>query len=355
MVGTYDVTDVIGLGGIAEITFVDSVNYTSLTGSDTDEQDSHQGTYVLDLDGGTLTLTDSVTGAQVLPFQIGSLSDGGTVTTSNEELHLLGGSLGGSASKLGNGPATVKPACNFTAGGNTFQSTTTPACGTLSSKAATALTSGPDGGVCLGGGCCQWIYPSGVHLQTVANAGVTAAYAAHLTTPPFPLPNAPQCFIDMHNIIDATTNLKLTSSVQLSAHYTLQNVVYGGAGNMYDEFVVVDPLAVAALEKFAASAGGATVYSAFRGPQHQASVCQGYCGAISCTDASGRTTCAKASQHMFGDAFDLTDPKFLTVQYQKLACASGFKYAYNESVGGVRHLHMDTWGRGNSPCLLQTN
>jgi hypothetical protein len=352
--GTYDVTEPVSVGDLVEITFVDSQTYSSLTASDSDEQDAHQGTYVLDLNAGTLTLTDAVTGTpQVIPFVAGAVSSGPAVTTSEDPLHTLGGSLTGPSTGLSNGqaPLTVRPVCSFGSGSQSFQSSTNTAC---AADGGTALNSAPDGGVCLAG-CCDLVFPSGVRIKSVANASVTASYAAHLTKPPFPLPTAPTCFIDMKNITDATTGAALTTSVKVSAHYTLADVVYGAAGNTTDQFVVVDPIAVGALEKFAVAAGGATVYSAFRGPAHQSTVCQGYCGAISCTDANGRTTCAKASQHMFGDAFDLTDPKFLTPHYQSVACTAGFKYAYNETVAGVRHLHMDTWGRGKAMCLKQTN
>ena len=61
---------------------------------------------------------------------------------------------------------------------------------------------------------------------------------------------------------------------------------------------------------------------------------------------NGSTYCAPASQHMFGDAYDLAGSTYLTSKYENAACQAGFLFVYNES----NHLHIDTWGRGLTGC-----
>ena len=179
------------------------------------------------------------------------------------------------------------------------------------------------------GACPVLAYPSGVHLQTVADAAMTATYEDHLA----PGQVAPACFVDTDRLVDPVRGTTVDLAVRLSAHFTLEELV-GTEVARYGHRVLVSPAAVEALEGFAQRVGASvSVNSGFRGPRHQEDTCAGLCGnPLGCPG-----TCANASRHMWGDAFDLP-LAFYTKADEDRACAAGFKFAYLES---GTHLHVD--------------
>ena len=179
------------------------------------------------------------------------------------------------------------------------------------------------------GGCPVLAYPSGVHLETVTDAAMTATYKDHLA----PGQVAPACFVDTDRLVDPVRGTTVDLAVKLSAHFTLEELV-GSEVARYGHRVLVSPAAVLALEGFAQRVGvSVSVNSGFRGPRHQEDTCAGLCGnPLGCPG-----TCANASRHMWGDAFDLP-LAFYTKADEDRACAAGFKFAYLES---GTHLHVD--------------
>jgi hypothetical protein len=197
---------------------------------------------------------------------------------------------------------------------------------------------GPDG-------CSTLEYPSGVRIRTKVDAELEAAYAGHLK----PGQVAPHCFVDIDDLVNPDTGAKYDySHVKVSDHFTLKELVDTEASS-YGHRVLLDPDAVADLEKFRQTV--ATPFSptsGFRGPKHQEAVCKAKCGAIECRNSAGRVTCSRYSRHMFGNAFDLPY-EFYSRHYAQVACDAGFHFAYNENHD---HLHVD----GNpdiSSCLIQ--
>jgi hypothetical protein len=173
-------------------------------------------------------------------------------------------------------------------------------------------------------------YPSGIHIQTYPNAAMTASYATHLASGEV----APECFIDVTRLDDPIASTRYDMTVHVAANFQLVELVGTEVNQGYGNFVLVDPEAVASLERFRMAVGQAvTINSGYRSPKHQEDVCNSLCG--NPQGCSG--TCANHSRHMWGDAFDLP-LAFYTRTDEDLACNAGFKFAYLES---GTHLHID--------------
>jgi hypothetical protein len=201
--------------------------------------------------------------------------------------------------------------------------------------------SGTGGDAGSGASCPVLAYPSGVHIQTYPSAATTASYANHLLAGQ----TAPSCFLDVSRLDDPIANTRYDLSVHVAAHFQLSELVGTEVSQGYGDFVLADPEAVASLERFRESVGQAvTVNSGFRSPRHQEDTCRSVCG-----DPNGCPgTCANASRHMWGDAFDLP-LAFYTNADEHLACNSGFKFAYLES---GTHLHIDR-NPAYATCVIQ--
>jgi hypothetical protein len=362
VLGEYDaVGELADVGAIGAITFLDATHYELYTTTGNDDVAEDLGTYVLDAAHGTLTLTSTETGAvQSLPFAAESVST--AVTTLGEDLRVLGGSsltpgdgtLTGSQGTLGTTQHTV---CAATIAGQSFASAS-PGCATQASPAP-ALGSTPDGGVALT--ACPSIgpFPSGISFKQVPDMKTSQQYVTRLgkkAVPSNPLVHTfanqgiESCFVDMNSPTDANGNA-VSTSVLVSAHYTLKQIAWGATGS--DRFVKLDPTAVAALEALDAASGKSlAIYSAFRSPGRQESTCASVCGGAAASGATSCARCGKKSQHMYGDAIDLTDLSLLTPTYQAMACKAGFRYVYNEN----NHLHVDTiWRTGNTNYCWKLN
>jgi len=181
-----------------------------------------------------------------------------------------------------------------------------------------------------GNPCPALTFPSGVKIQTFEDAAMTATYANHLGTGE----KAPTCFLDVNNLVDPDTGTVQALTVNVAAHFTLDELVGTEVAQGYGNLVVMEPAAVESLEKLRESLNvPVSVNSGFRGPKHQEAVCNSLCGnPLGCPG-----TCANNSRHMFGDAFDLP-LEFYTMSDEQLACTVGFKFAYLES---GTHLHID--------------
>jgi len=179
-------------------------------------------------------------------------------------------------------------------------------------------------------GCPVLTYPSGIKVQTVKSAAMTASYTGHLKAGQA----APQCFLDVTNLRNPVTQEKYSISVNVSAHFQLDELVGTEVSQGWGNFVLLNPNTVASLEAFRVSAGFAvSVNSGFRGPKHQESVCIGICGnPLGCSG-----TCSNSSRHMWGDAIDLP-LEFYSSKYTDFACNDGFNYTYLEA---GTHLHID--------------
>ena len=356
--------DLANVGDIESIDFVDGENYTLERTTGSEDEWLESGTYVLDIAGGTLALTDTDSGnTETIPFAAGDVAAGGPVSFSGDALHVLGGgtaltgSGGGLTSGTGAQLTKVQPLCGFSSaqsgGQKSFQSTQ-KAC-----AQANLTPSGAGAFLTQNGQCVPAVFesfgPTGTSskvfatIKTVPSATTTAAYTPHLPKG-FPANNVPSCFIDMSNVVDGLTGKTLGASVMISEHYKLSDLTSSS-----DEFVVLDNQAVRYLEKFAASFGAPKVTSAFRGPAHQTQVCMGMCGAVSCCGSKPQSgnctvTCAKTSRHMFGKAFDIGS-QYLKQPYINGACAVGFTFVYDEKAGGA-HLHIDT-SQPVGTCLKQ--
>ncbi|HEY1959402.1 MAG TPA: hypothetical protein VGH28_27515 [Polyangiaceae bacterium] len=178
--------------------------------------------------------------------------------------------------------------------------------------------------------CPALTYPSGVKIQTFQNAKMTATYANHLASGE----KAPKCFLDVDNLVDPDTGEVYPITVDVAAHFELEELVGTEVSQGYGSFVLATPAAVESLEKFRETLNTPVdVISGFRSPKHQEDVCQSLCGnPLGCSG-----TCANNSRHMFGDAFDLP-LEFYTKADEQIACDVGFKFAYLES---GTHLHVD--------------
>ena len=189
--------------------------------------------------------------------------------------------------------------------------------------------------------CAPLRFPSGVTIQTFPNAAKTASYKGHLGAGQ----KAPTCFLDVSNLLDAVTHEVHPITVGIGAHFTLEELVGTEVSQGYGNFVLMEPAAVAALDKFRDAVGiPVSVNSGFRSPKHQEDVCTSLCGdPLGCPG-----TCANNSRHMFGDAFDLP-LDFYTTPDEQRACDSGFKFAYKES---GTHLHIDQ-NPAYDACVIQ--
>jgi hypothetical protein len=198
--------------------------------------------------------------------------------------------------------------------------------------AADAATSNP---------CAPLAFPSGVTIQTFPDDAKTASYKDHLATGE----NAPVCFLDVSNLVDAVTHEVHPITVLVGAHFTLEELVGTEVSQGYGNLVLMEPAAVASLDKFRDAVNvSVAVNSGFRSPKHQEDVCRSLCGdPLGCSG-----TCANNSRHMFGDAFDLP-LAFYTTKDEQRACDAGFKFAYKES---GTHLHIDQNPR-NQTCVIQ--
>ncbi len=178
--------------------------------------------------------------------------------------------------------------------------------------------------------CPALKYPSGVKIQTFENAAMTATYAKHLASGE----SAPKCFLDVDDLIDPDTEQVYPLTVNVAAHFMLEELVGTEVSEGYGHLVLMAPAAVASLEKFREALNTpVSVNSGFRSPKHQEDVCTSLCGdPLGCSG-----TCANNSRHMFGDAVDLP-LQFYTTADEHLACSVGFKFAYLES---GTHLHVD--------------
>lgn len=191
-------------------------------------------------------------------------------------------------------------------------------------------------------GCPALTYPSGVKIQTVRDATTTASYAMHLTGSG---EVAPTCFLDVNALVNPDTNQTYPITVQVAAHFTLEELVGTEVSQGYGHFVLMAPAAVESLERFRVAVNTpVSVNSGFRSPKHQEAVCNGLCG-----DPYGCPgTCSNNSRHMFGDAFDLP-LQFYTQADEQLACNAAFKFAYRES---GTHLHIDQNPK-YATCVIQ--
>jgi hypothetical protein len=348
----YDVSgDIAASGDIETIDFLDAHHYTLERSAGSEDVYEESGTYVLDIDSGTLALTDDDSGeTETIPFEAGDVSDGPPVDLSSAPLHTLGGGLTGSGTALtGSQQTLTKPLCSFNSNKTTFKSTGS-AC-----KPTTDPSNPSNQGVFLAqsGDCVPAVFQSYssegtpekifATIKTVPDATTTASYTGHLPAHTS-ANNIPQCFIDMNNVVDGLTGATLGKSVKISEHYTLTQLTAAQSSSP-DRFVVLDNQAVRYLEKFVAQYGVVPVTSGFRAPSHQAQTCENMCKAVSCCGSkpqSGKctVTCARASRHMFGKAFDLP-VKYTVEPYTGAACKDGFTFVYNENSGG-HHLHIDT-------------
>ena len=178
--------------------------------------------------------------------------------------------------------------------------------------------------------CPALTYPSGVTLQTFPDVATTATYANHLATGE----SAPECFLDVDNLVNPNTHEVYSLTVALATHFMLQELVGTELSQGYGHFVLVAPAAVASLEAFREALDTpVSVISGFRSPKHQEDVCNSLCGdPLGCSG-----TCANNSRHMFGDAFDLP-LQFYTPADEQVACDAAFTFAYLEA---ATHLHVD--------------
>lgn len=179
-------------------------------------------------------------------------------------------------------------------------------------------------------GCPVLTFPSGIAIQTVPNAAMTASYNGHLNAGQA----APKCFLDVGNLHDPVASMTYDISVKVAAHFTLEELVGTEVNQGWGNFVLMNPVAVASLEAFRVDAGKpVSINSGFRGPKHQEAVCKSLCGnPYGCPG-----TCSNNSRHMWGDAFDLP-LAFYSNTYTDIACDDGFKFTYLES---GTHLHID--------------
>ena len=192
-----------------------------------------------------------------------------------------------------------------------------------------------------GSDCPVITYPSGLHVQTYADAAMSATYANHLSAGQV----APTCFVDVDRLFDPTTGTTSPLSAQVSAHYTFDELVGTEVLQGFGHDVLLSPAAVTALEAFRDLVGQpVSVNSGYRSPRHQESVCQQLCGdPLGCAG-----TCANSSRHMWGDAFDLPLAFYSAVDEDR-ACSAGFRFAYLES---GTHLHIDQ-NPAYATCLEQ--
>ena len=190
-------------------------------------------------------------------------------------------------------------------------------------------------------GCAPVTFPSGITLNTVADAALTADYAALSVS----ACTVPKCFLDVTSLV-SPDGTKHDVHVKVGAHFSLYELVHtdvdpNGTGDVdaahaYSTKVLVSVDLVAHLDTLRDDYGGpVTLTSGFRSPAHQHAVCESLCGASQCTDSSGAVTCAKNSRHMWGAAADMD------LAYESAANAAGFAFVFHENGGTGAHLHVD--------------
>jgi hypothetical protein len=239
---------------------------------------------------------------------------------------------GGAASTTADGTTTDGAGGSVGFGGAGMTGATSSSSGattgatTGSSTSASSSASTGSGG----NGCPVLTYPSGIKIQTVKNANMTASYQGHLASGQ----TAPTCFLDVTDLHNPDTGETYDMSVHVAMNFQLVELVGTEVNQGWGNFVLMNPKAVQALQNFRMAIGGpVSVNSGFRGPKHQESVCNSLCGnPYGCPG-----TCANNSRHMWGDAFDLPT-QFYNTTDTNLACAAGFKFTYLES---GTHLHID--------------
>jgi uncharacterized protein YcbK (DUF882 family) len=176
-------------------------------------------------------------------------------------------------------------------------------------------------------GCPILTFPSGIHLQTVPDATLTKSYASISDSTYYP---KPLCFIDTAALVDPVAKKTYDTSVQLSPHFQLSELV--ATELSYSKRVLVNPTLIAKLEAFRAALGGESVNisSGYRSPPHQRAVCRGICGKDSCPGL-----CAARSRHSWGDAADIGVVP--TNRLGNAGCTAKFNFVYQEG----NHLHLD--------------
>jgi hypothetical protein len=184
-------------------------------------------------------------------------------------------------------------------------------------------------------------FPTGIVLETVTDAALTAEYKA-LGVGSCTLP---KCFLDTENLV-SPDGTKHDIHVKVGVHFEMYELVGtevdpNGTGNVdpahaYSTRVLLSPDFMAHLDKLRDAYGGpVTITSGFRSPPHQHAICQSICGADQCTDASGAVTCAKNSRHMWGAAADMS------LMYESAANQASFPFVFHENGGTGPHLHVD--------------
>lgn len=185
---------------------------------------------------------------------------------------------------------------------------------------------GPDVQMTDAGGCPVLAFPSGVSIQTIPDATMTAVYQSIADNKNYPLP---QCFIDTDNMIDLQTGNKLTVDSNASMNFTFREFVGTSLG--YTRKVLLSPTLVMKIQKFRENLGrGVRISSGYRSPQHQRAVCRGICGKDACPGL-----CAARSRHSWGDAVDIGE--LPTKTHSDAACAANVNYVYLEG----DHTHID--------------
>ena len=184
-----------------------------------------------------------------------------------------------------------------------------------------------DAGPAAANGCPVLTFPSGIHLQTVPDATLSKSYASISDTKNYP---KPLCFIDTAALQDPIAKKTYDTSVLVSAHFQLIELV--GTELSYSKRVLLSPTLLAKLEAFRADLGGESVNitSGYRSPAHQRAVCQSICGKDSCSGL-----CAARSRHSWGDAADIGVVP--TNRYGDAGCKAKFNFVYQEG----NHLHLD--------------
>ena len=197
------------------------------------------------------------------------------------------------------------------------------------------------GGVVSDNGCPAITYPSGVTLVTVPDAAQTAKYKG-LNAASCALP---KCFLDLKNL-RSPDGKTFDLSVNLSAHFTLDDIVHTEAMGSWSSKVLVDAKLIEKLESMRNATGRqVSISSGFRSPDHQRATCVSICGCAQCVsdgrggnrcgNGGGRVTCARNSRHMWGAAADLS------LAFSSSATRAGFPFVFDEHGGSGPHLHVD--------------
>jgi hypothetical protein len=176
------------------------------------------------------------------------------------------------------------------------------------------------------GGCPVLKFPSGVNIQTKADAKMTAEYTGIADKGSYPLP---VCFIDTDDLYDPVTGDMNTIDVMVGKHFALSELV--NTELPYGHKVLLSPVLIAKLDAYRDALGDAVdLSSGYRSPAHQRATCQSLCGADSCSG-----TCAARSRHSWGDAAD--HAVIPSATYAAAGCKARFNYVFREG----NHMHLD--------------